>query len=91
MQFVFSFVVLNHHQEGLSLFLSQTIKAANTAHKLKRADVIRHVVSAKEQWRKVCGCCVVWSLFRIFFGIFYISDILSFSFLIWHADLISGE
>lgn len=49
----YSLNVLNHLQERLSVFLSQTIKSANSKLKLRRADVIRHVVSAKEQWRKV--------------------------------------
>lgn len=40
-------------QEKLSIFLGKTIKCANEELKLKRADIIRHTVSAKEQWRTV--------------------------------------
>ena len=50
-----SLPVLKHFQESLSVSLSQTIKSANTNLKLKRADVLWHVVSAKELWRKVCS------------------------------------
>lgn len=40
-------------QENLSIFLGKTIKSMNEELKLKRADLIRHTVSAKEQWRTV--------------------------------------
>ncbi len=46
-------------QESLSLFLTETVKNVNTELKLKKADVIRHAVSAKEQWRKVTWLAVV--------------------------------
>ena len=42
-------------QEQLSLFLSQSIRSANESMQLRRADVARHSVSARNLWRKV-GC-----------------------------------
>ena len=40
-------------EEQLSLFLTETIKKSNKEAQLRKAEVFRLAVSAKELWRKV--------------------------------------
>lgn len=40
-------------EEQLSLFLTETIKSSNKEAQLRKAEVFRLAVSAKELWRKV--------------------------------------